>query len=386
MADPDAPSGWQIGRVFGISINLHVSVVIIFFLVAASLVRLLSDWHPEWGNFTVGIYAVLAALLFFLSLLTHEMAHSIVARRRGVVVRRITLFLFGGIAEMENEPKRPQDEFFIAAAGPLASLAIAALFSLLAGALIDEAALTQSAPEFDITQLSGPVTVCLWLSTINFILAIFNLLPGFPMDGGRLFRAALWWRTNDYELATQKAAKAGEFIAYAIVAWGFYQILMGNYGGGLWTMLIGWFIRQLALTNTEQLRITHALGGQKVDALMRTRFDRVQATMPVERFIEDHLLRSKQQIWPVTEDEQDIGYIEVATLDLKNRSQSATLRDHLKMLDRDNTLPVNTQADKALPILAKRRSPIPIVDNGKIVGLLDHADVLRWLTLYPEGK
>ena len=371
---------WQLGHVLGIPIRIHVTASIVIVLVAMSVSGLLQEWHPDWSTLVIVVSAGLAAVLFFVSLLLHELSHSLIAVARGTNVKRITLFLFGGVAEIEGEPKTPQDEFLIALAGPLASFVLAGAFLLAATLLADTP--TLAPPEdtpFDLSQLSAPVTVCLWLSAINFILATFNLLPGFPLDGGRLFRAAVWWYTGDYQRATRVAAAAGSMIGWMIIGGGLLYIFNGYLGNGIWCLMIGWFVRQLANLSVHSAHLQHALKNLRTDQLMRTHFEQIDKNMPLADFLDNYVMRSKQWLWPVDDGSGTAAFISVNQRDLASTPDEQMLFERLTQATEANSIAASTPAVDALQQLASASGPMPVMQNGQIVGLLDHADVSRWL-------
>jgi len=379
------PMSWRLARIGGIEIYGHASVIITFLLITISMTRLLADLYPHWHLARSAALACLAGLLFFASLIGHELAHSFVARMFDIKVERITVFLFGGVAEIAGEPQHPKDEFFIAAAGPLASLVFSLLFfstAFLVAGTSDISLQPNVSP--DSVANSGTATVLYWLAAVNLMLAIFNLLPGFPMDGGRLFRAALWWRTNDYLRATKQAAKVGQGIGLLIAGLGFLQILTGNTINGIWTLFIGWFIHFLAASSARQAVTQIALHDVDVRQLMRTHFERVPLKISTSEFIDQYLLRSKQQLWPVFHEDEDIGYVLAENFLGLDIQRPEALKNYLQPLESSPTLEDDTPAVTALSILTTQTSPIPVVRAGKIVGLLDHSDMVRWLALHRD--
>src|SRR6185369_10905906 len=255
--------GFRIGSIFGIEIRIDPSWFVIFFLLL---------WTLSFGIFPVNFrglsmstyvgMGVVATLLFFVSLLAHELMHSLVARSRGVRVSGITLFIFGGVSRLRQEATNARDEFLIAVVGPLSSYALGALF----GAI------------WWLGMRSGwPVAVtgvARYLSYINVLLATFNLLPGFPLDGGRLLRSAIWKATGDVERATRVASTAGRFFGYALMALGILQVLTtANLVGGMWLVLIGWFLRNAATVSYQQLRLHKVLEDVRVQDAMERDFD-----------------------------------------------------------------------------------------------------------------
>ncbi|MDP9250387.1 MAG: site-2 protease family protein, partial [Chloroflexota bacterium] len=249
-------SSFRIGRIFGIQIGVHASWFVIFFIftylfAAGELPATYSDWQPAlyW------VVGALISLLFFASVLAHELSHALVARRFGLRVRDITLFIFGGAASLEDEAKRPRDEAIMAGAGPITSLLLGALLG----------GIGVVAPQPQLRAIAG------WLGYINISLGLFNLIPGFPMDGGRILRAILWKVRGDRYAATRNAATVGRAFGYLLIAGGVYLILQGsNPFNGIWLALIGWFLSNAAESAVAQVSVEHALKGIKVSEVMES--------------------------------------------------------------------------------------------------------------------
>jgi Zn-dependent protease/predicted transcriptional regulator len=382
--------GLRLFTIFGIEIRLDVSVLIIFSLIVFSLgAGLFPQWHPDWTPGMYWVTAIGAAIMFFASLLAHELSHSLVAQRFGIRVPRITLFLFGGVAEIESEAETPQAEFTIAIAGPLMSLALGVLFSTLASFSMDEAtrALLLEDPQAAIASLSPAVTACLWLGSVNVVLAIFNMIPGFPLDGGRVFRAVIWRVTGDHLLASRISSTTGRWFGWFIMGLGLWNLLAFKNLGGLWLILIGWFLSHLASASYSQLLTQRSLRALKVGDVMRTRFETVPAQASVEDFIENYLLRSNQLLWPVMDDDRLLGLVsfsDVAAIPVAERS-GRRVAQVMAELSRAPVLDVNAQASVALnALLAAGDVPVAVVQNGKVVGLVRGSDVLRWISLHPD--
>jgi Zn-dependent protease len=379
--------------IFGIEIRLDLSVAIIFALIVFSLGGgLFPDWHPDWPPATSWITALLAGLLFFASLLAHELSHSLVARRYGIRVPRITLFLFGGMAEIESEAQTPSAEFAIAIAGPLMSLALSLIFSLVAGNLVDRAALEGILSDFErgVSGLSPLATACVWLSSVNLMLAIFNMVPGFPLDGGRVFRALIWRLSGDRLLATRYAALTGKWFGWAIMALGLWNLLVLKSSGGLWLMLIGWFLSHLATASYAQTLTQRFLEPLRVADLMRTRFDRVTADTPLDDFVENYLLRSNQLLWPVSDAAgETLGVValnDVMALDRASRSRLQVV-DVMTPLAQVRALRHDDKALDASALMAEAGDqPLAVVRGSEIVGLLRGSDVLRWIMLHDDSR
>ncbi len=380
-------SALRIARVLGIDIRVHISVLIIFALIVSSLAgNLFPQWHPTWTSFENWSYGVIAGILFFVSLLIHEMSHSVVAKRYGIEIAAITLFLFGGVAEMKGEPKTPKEEFLIAGAGPLASFVLAFTFGFLAAFFMaDPQTFLSNSDNIDMSTVSPIATICMWLSSINFMLAIFNLLPGFPMDGGRIFRAALWWRTGDLMRATEMAAQVGSGFGWVFIGLGALQIFSGNTINGFWFVLIGWFIRRLALTSVASMMLDQALRGFDVRAIMRTRFESAPADITLHRFVEDYLLRSSQQLWPLKQGDQWVGYVTMKdfSLDSTPLAQATdSVASHMQTLDAAHSISPNISAKDAFDRLANQPWPLPVVEGGEVIGIIHQADILRWFSFH----
>jgi Zn-dependent protease/CBS domain-containing protein len=376
---------------FGIEVRLDFSVIFIFGLIVYSLGSgIFPSWHPDWPAATVWSMAVLAGLLFFASLLAHEMSHSLVARRFGIRVPRITLFLFGGVAEIETEAETPGAEFAIAIAGPLMSLAIAFVCMTYAGTAVTDSLLDllSENPEAAMAELGPFVTVCLWLGSVNLMLAVFNMVPGFPLDGGRVARAAIWQLTGDRMRATQLAANAGRFFGWMLMGLGFWELLILKSMGGLWLVLIGWFLSHLAMQSYAQTFTQSRLEPLSVAELMRTHFERVAAEATVAYFVEECLLRSSQLLWPVMEGERCIGTASLEeVLKLPASARGGTRVGEIAVPLKDSgALDAGMSATAAMTALAARQDhPVPVVRGEEVVGLLRGTDILKWLTLQGGG-
>jgi Zn-dependent protease len=253
------PAGFRAGSIAGIEIRVDASVLVIGLLIAVNLATgLLPAWHPGWPRLLVGFVALVAALLFFASILAHELSHALVGRHYGLPTRRITLFIFGGMAELEREPDRPKVELLTAAAGPALSIVLGVAATLM-GALLARAELGKIPDSGDLHRLGPVTTLFLWLGPVNVMLGLFNLIPGFPLDGGRVLRAVLWWKTKRLETATRWAARAGQAVAAGLVISGILMLfghripfLGEGFGQGIWLVLIGWFLNAAALRGYAQ--------------------------------------------------------------------------------------------------------------------------------------
>jgi len=385
----------RLGRVFGVEIFVDWSVAIIFMLVAVGLgAGALPRWHPEWGGALRWIVAVTAALAFFASILLHELSHAVVGRAFGVKVPRITLFIFGGMAHMQGEPSTPKAELFMAAVGPLTSLLIGIVASFIGVQLAVLAGGAPDDPE-QLVRMAGPIaTILLWLGPLNFLLAIFNLVPGFPLDGGRLLRAVLWSATGDLEKATRWASGAGRAVGWGLItigvlmAFGFWVPIFGTgLGSGIWVALIGWFLHHAARASYIALRVRNRLSHVPVRDVMRSNLDTVAPDMTVAELVRDHMMRSDQASFPVLEGSDLIGIISVRDIQLIPSEQwaSVTVRQVMLPASEVPSVDVDANANKALECLAERdMEQLPVVDHGRLSGFIRRQDILKWLSLQPE--
>jgi Zn-dependent protease/CBS domain-containing protein len=333
---------------------------------------------------------LLAGILFFASLLVHELSHALVARRFGIAVPRITLFLFGGAAEMESEPTTPAAELSVAIVGPVVSAVLGVAFTMLAmatgGPGFTEA--LASDPAKAMASLSPLGTVLHWLGPVNLVLAAFNMVPGFPLDGGRVLRAFIWWWTKDLRRATRIASEGGRLVGWGLMVLGGLSVLEGAAVQGLWLVLIGWFLSNIAQASYQQFLLQRAVGALRVRDLMRTRFDSVEASMPVQRFIDEYLLRSGQGTWPVREGDRCVGTVSLQQIADIPPERRGVLRLQEVMANLEDRSSVDADLAGRSALLrasAEGDEPIPVLEAGRLVGLLHRADILKWLRLHEVG-
>jgi Zn-dependent protease/CBS domain-containing protein len=373
----------RVASIAGIEVRLHASLAIVFALIVMALgTGVLPSWHPEWNQFQLWATALTTGVLFFCSVLAHELSHALVAKAHGLAVPRITLFLFGGVAEMESEPDSPRVEFLVAAAGPAMSIGLS-LFFLLIFTLLAPPGAYDPEQLGSLANLSAPATAAFWLASVNLILGVFNLIPGFPLDGGRLFRAFLWWRTGDQVAATRRAADIGRFFGWALLGLGLWRLFNGDVVGGAWLALIGWFLSRLATASVQQLLVDRKLTGTQVRDLMRTRFQRVDQRLPLGDFVDDYLLRSSQILWPVSAGDQDIGLLSLADISALDGTGGMTVGEAMQPLATALQLAPDLDGREALKQLVQGPdAPLPVVDGMRVVGLLHQGDILRWLAVH----
>ena len=368
--------GVDLFRVAGIQIAIDYSWLVIFVLVLWSLA---AGYFPhEYPGFTRTAYwgiGALATLLFFASVLIHELAHSLVANRVGQNVRRITLFLFGGMAHLSREPSNAVAELKIASVGPLTSFALGGAFwALMVGA--ERVA-------------AGPLWVAMfkYLSFINVALAVFNLLPGFPLDGGRILRGFLWYRSGNLRAATARAADWGSGIALGLMGLGLLQIFGGALVGGLWLIFIGMFLRGAARASYHGVVVEHVLGSARVGDLMVTDPIAIPDDLTVRDAIEEHFLRHGFGGFPVTRNGQIEGFVTLAHIKHcppEERAQR-TVRDVMRAADAAVTIPATASVSDALRRMVEADSGrLLVTDGGRVVGLITRTGITRFIQLKTE--
>lgn len=389
--------GIRLFRFSGIDVYLDWSLLIIFLLVTFSLgLHLFPTWHPERSPMFTMTMGVVAAGLFFMSVLTHEFSHALVGRARGITVRRITLFVFGGMAHMESEAPDWRSEFWMTIVGPLTSLVLGIGFLLLSGLFADPGIADASDPEEAFSALSPAATLLFWLGGINLLLAIFNLVPGFPLDGGRVLRALLWGMTGSYYKATKWASRGGQAFAGLLIGIGIAMMLgvqVPPFGAGLlpglWFAFIGWFLNNAALASYKQSRMRKALQGVPVSRLSKRDVVRVPASISIQQLVDDFVLGAgDQRAWPVERDGQLVGLVtlhDVRAVDKKARA-STPVTEAMTPWEQLKTVAPEEDAGNALEQLGySGASQLPVVKNGDLVGMLRREDLMRWISWTDNG-
>jgi Zn-dependent protease/predicted transcriptional regulator len=370
------PTGWPgipIGRFLGIEVRMDTSWLIIFALVAFSMFGYFSQSFPHLRPVILWGTAFATTGVFFFCLLLHELSHSLVARTKGVEVANITLFMFGGVSQLRNEPQRPSDEFTIAVVGPVTSAMLGLVF-------------------LSVRQIFSPDTLGYesfgWLGKVNIGLAIFNLLPGFPLDGGRMLRAGIWGLTKDLRRATRAASLMGSVIAYGLVGLGIVLVLFkGRFIDGLWFGLIGWFLLVAARHSVSQVELKESLRRLRVRQAMRDHCPTVQEHLSLDQFIDEHIFRGGGKCFFVTDGDVLRGLVTL---------------DDVRRVNRDDW-PRTTVADVMIPFTAvKSANPsdslltayelmndhslnqLPVVEDDRVVGVITRNDIFRLVARFLE--
>lgn len=353
----------RIARIFGISIEIHYTWLIVFGLIAWSLaVGYFPRAGPNLSTTAAIVLAVTATLLFFAALLAHEMAHSFVAIREGLTVRRITLFIFGGVAQMAKEPSTAGGEFRMAIAGPLMSIAIGGVAWGLAR-IVGEGA---------------PRLLFQYLGFINVAVAIFNLVPAFPLDGGRVLRSAIWYFTGDLTRATRIATVVGQGFAYLLIGLGILQAVSGRLGDGIWLVFIGWFLLQAAQSGYQQMLIRRALRGLKVRDVMREDSATVSSRITLAEFVHDHLLGHPGSEFSVVDDGRFRGLISLDDVKQTPREQwnNVTVAQAMTPEGECPTVSASENAfDAFLTVAASPTGQAIVLDGHRLIGIVTRRDL-----------
>jgi len=363
--------GWRIGRVAGISIEINFSWLIVFGLI---IYTFSTGWLPERLPDATGaqlwITGLFTALLFFASLLLHELSHSLMAQHLGAEVSRITLFIFGGVAQMTHEPKDPASEFKISIVGPVTSVVLGALFMGL-GSALDYA----GAPKL----YSVPCTL---VGAVNFALAIFNMLPALPLDGGRVLRSILWRVWRNLERATRAASTAGRWFGYLMIGIGVVELIGGNVTGGLWTLALGWLLSIMAAASYQRVQLQQALGGVHVHDLMSSPVATIPAGTSLQDAAYDYFMSARFTAFGVEEGGEIVGMVHREQLQQVEQSQwpSTEVAQVMAPLDREKmTVRGDEEAVEALMKMAENETGrLLVVDySGEVIGIISQSDIIR---------
>ena len=368
----------KLGRIFGVEIGLHYSWFIIALLITFSLAGHFQTNNPGWSDGLRWGVAIVTALLFFVSIVLHELSHAMVAKLRGLPVKSITLFALGGVAQIEKEAADAKTEFWMGIIGPITSFVIGVI------CLAITVALGWTPPESPQRPLPA---MLMWLGYINIALAIFNMIPGFPLDGGRVLRGIVWWITGDAKRATTIAARVGQVIAFAMIIYGVMQFFQGAGFNGLWLAFIGWFLLSASRESYAQMVISEGLRGLRVADVMSRDFPVVDANSNLQTFAEENLTRTGRRFWVVTVNGEPEGIItpdEVSGV-TRNRWPYTTVADVMRPLDATRSVNPNTPVTEALEVMARQDlNQLPVVNEKGLAGLISRAHILQLIQTRAE--
>lgn len=364
----------RLGNILGIELRLDYSWFIIFVLITWSLAgHYFPGAHPGWST---GGYWALAAItsgLFFTSVVIHELAHSLVSRAFGTPVHDITLFIFGGAAHIGQEPQRPREELLMALAGPGASLSLAALFFALWWLSLGSV---------------GPVhALAGWLAWINLMLALFNLIPGFPLDGGRILRAIIWGVTDNMNRATAIAAGVGRLVAFSFIFYGIWQIFGGNWADGLWIAFIGWFLDGAATRSVQHLAVENLMAGHIAREAMVTDCPHVLPRLTLDVVVDQVAHPSGRRCFPVIEEGRLRGLLTLGQIARVPRDHWPATRVADIMIPPDRLKTVGP--DDALTTILERMAAedvnqFPVLEGEQFVGIVSRDMLLNFLSTRAE--
>lgn len=369
---------WHLGKIFGIDIYIDASWIVIFILVTWTLAGEYfpsqnADWPPLL-NWSLGI---IASLLFFASVLAHELSHSLVAIHQGLEVRNITLFIFGGVAQIAEEPDKPLKEFLIASVGPLASIVIGAISGIV----------------WWLTSKTSPPVASIfnYLCLINIALACFNLIPGFPLDGGRILRAIIWGYTKNIKTATKVASFSGKLVAFLLISLGIITvfILKAITVNAIWFILIGWFLYNAANRSYRHLLLKDALREVRVEDLMITSFDTVPPTLSIQHLVDDYIMRHRDHGFLVVDEGMVKGIVCLDDVKKLPRERWSSTPISEIMLPKELLERVSPKENASVALgklTARNIHQIPVVQENKVRGILRRNDILNYIQLHAEVR
>jgi Zn-dependent protease/predicted transcriptional regulator len=368
----------KLGRIFGVEIGLHYSWFIIALLITFSLAGQFQENNPGWSDGLRWGVSIVTAVLFFVAIVAHELSHAIVAKLRGLPVRSITLFALGGVAQIEKEAADAKTEFWMGIIGPITSFLIGVV------CLAITVALGWTPPEFPQRPLPA---MLMWLGVINIGLAIFNMIPGFPLDGGRVLRGIVWWITGNAVRATRIAARVGQVIAFVMILYGLLQFFRGAGFNGLWMAFIGWFLLSASRESYAQMVISEGLRGLRVGDVMSRDFPVVDAHSNLQTFAEENLTRTGRRFWVVTLNGQPEGIItphEISPVP-RNRWPYTTVAEVMRPLDATRTVNPNTPVTEALEVMASQDlNQLPVMNERGLAGLISRTHILQLIQTRAE--
>ena len=385
-------SSWRLFRIAGIDIGVHYTWLFIFILISWSLAQgLFPQQHPGWSTLTYWSMGVFTALSLFISVLLHELAHSLVAQARGMKVGSITLFIFGGVSNLEEEPEKPRTEFVMAIVGPLTSLVLG--FILWGVAMVLTGNAVSLSGLINGREFGSPVANALgYLAFINLTLAIFNLLPGFPLDGGRVLRSILWGSTGSLKKATDAAAITGRLLGWAFILFGIAQIfgfkwwIFQGFFSGIWIAFIGWFLSSAADASRREVTLREHLSGIKVKDVMNTQPGGISPETTVEQVVANIFQRLHGRAVPVCQDDKLLGIVTIDDVKKVPREQWPATQVASIM----TSVPLYTVSPEdglqtAFKMIAQHAiNQVLVTLDGKCIGMLSRADIIAHLQLSQE--
>jgi len=370
--------GIPIGKAFGISLRLHYSWFFIFALITWALAaNYFPAVYPNW-SLTMKIGAgLLTSVLFFGSVLLHELMHSLVAIHEGIQIQSITLFFLGGVSQMAGEPGTAGDEFRMAGAGPLSSLILGGIFWGISLAL--RGATSQPA-QFG-------AAIAYYLGFINILLGVFNLIPGFPLDGGRVLRSLRWWRSQNLQSATRIAANIGRIIGFLLIFGGVWLIFSGNFFNGIWLAIIGWFLESAAIGSYRQTLFEGMLKGHVASEVMSQDCTAVPSAITIEQLVNENILTSGRRCFPVTSGGRVEGLVTLHNIKSVPRDlwKTKLVREVMTPLHDLKAIKPDENLNAVLQMLVQNDiNQVPVIRDNNIVGMVSRDNIINFISVRSE--
>jgi len=368
----------KLGRIAGIEIGIHYTWLLIAVLITGSFIGYLSNTHPLWPARTTWSAAIVISALFFVSVMLHEMAHALVARAYGMRVRTITLFALGGVTQIEKQAAKPAAEFWMGLAGPLTSAAVGLLCGWLA---------TWGGRGVSMTNLQPPAAILLSLSSLNLMLAMFNMIPGFPLDGGRILRAFLWWMGGDENRATKVSSRVGQGVALALFGLGLWEFFSAESLSGIWLSLLGWFLLDAATASHVQAEVLTGLGDIRVGDLMSHECVSVPANLPLQRFADEFVLATGRRCYAVEDRGTILGMItpaDLAKVDRRRWHETAVIQVAHLLHELRSVSPDTTVVEALQTMGREDLNQLPVITAGRMEGMLSRSHILQALQTRSE--
>jgi Zn-dependent protease/predicted transcriptional regulator len=364
-------SGFRIARIAGIDIEINISWLVILALLTFTLAEgVFPNQYEGWQTATYWAVGLAAALLLFVTVLVHEMAHALVAIRRGLPVPKITLFIFGGVSHLSRQPREAGEEFKIAAAGPATSVLVAIVCGLIALAVSD---VNEQA-----------LAIFAYLATVNVLLAVFNMLPGFPLDGGRVLRSIIWRSTGSFRKATAAAGRVGQLFGYGIMAVGFMFALGGAVIGGIWFIVIGWFLSNAARGEAESVELERVLGRLAARDVMRSDYVTVPPNTPLQAIVDRYVLGEGTRAVMVADDGTVAGILTVTDLQKVPRDEwpRTPAREVMTPREKVTAVQASDKASEVLRIVGQNGlNQVPVLEDGRMIGLITRRELVERVEL-----
>lgn len=357
---------FRVARIFGIDIEIHFSWLVILGILAWALAEgFFPTQYEGWATSTYWVVGVIAAVLLFLTVLIHELAHAVVAIRKGLDVPRITLFIFGGVSHLGRQPRTAGEEFFISAAGPVTSILVAVV--------------TGAFAYFFSTRNEQAEAVFTYLAFVNVLLAIFNTLPGFPLDGGRVLRSIVWKKTGSFRRATRVAGSVGQAFGYGIIVLGMLLLFTGNAFNGIWFALIGWFLLTAARGESESLQLDAMLAGLTARDVMREEWVNVSPAASIQDVVDDYMLSGAERVVIVAREGAVLGLVTVSDIRKVPRDEWRNTPAQRVMTSREQVVTVSpvARAVEVLRLLAEKSlNQVPVIEEGRMIGLVTRRELV----------